>query len=93
MAVYGRLFLIRRKRMSITEETTEAVAAGLMTEKEFLLKIKISRATLNKYKSKKLITYFKAGRRVLYDAKSLEDFKTNCARRVEANPRATRGRK
>jgi hypothetical protein len=57
----------------------------LLTEKEFLTLIKISRATLNKYKSKHLITHYKAGRRVLYDEKSLDDFKNNCAQRVEAH--------
>jgi len=62
---------------------------GLLTEKEFLALVKVSRATLNKYKSKRLITHYKAGRRVLYDEKSLEDFKTNCVRRVEANPSTT----
>ncbi len=60
----------------------------LMSEREFLQRIKISRAQLNIYKSKKLITYFKVGRRVLYDSQSLEDFKTNCARRVEAKVRS-----
>ena len=59
---------------------------GLMSEREFLQRIKISRAQLNNYKARRLITYFKVGRRVLYDAQSLEDFKTNCARRVEASP-------
>ena len=62
---------------------------GLWTEKEFLGLVKISRATLNKYKAKRLITFFKVGRRVLYDEKSLEDFKNNCAQRVEVNPPAT----
>ncbi len=61
---------------------------GLLTEKEFLQLVKISRATLNKYKAKRLISFLKAGRRVLYDAKSLEDFKNNCAQRVEAKPQA-----
>jgi hypothetical protein len=60
----------------------------LMSEREFLQRVKISRAQLNIYKSKKLITYFKVGRRVLYDTQSLEDFKTNCARRIEASPHA-----
>ncbi len=66
---------------------------GLLTEKEFLTLIKISRATLNKYKSKHLITHYKAGRRILYDEKSLEDFMNNCAQRVEANPHTTGERK
>ncbi|HEX5735715.1 MAG TPA: hypothetical protein VF131_23005 [Blastocatellia bacterium] len=57
---------------------------GLWTEKEFLGLVKVSRATLNKYKSKRLITYYKVGRRVLYDEKSLQEFKNNCAQRVEA---------
>ena len=56
----------------------------LMTEKEFLSKIKICRAQLNKYKAKGLITHFKVGRKVLYDSQSLRDFKNNCARRIEA---------
>lgn len=59
---------------------------GLWTEKEFLGLVKVSRATLHKYKAKHLISFFKAGRRVLYDEKSLEDFKNNCVQRVEANP-------
>lgn len=63
----------------------------LWTEKEFLGLVKVSRATLNKYKAKRQISFLKAGRRVLYDAKSLEDFKNNCAQRVEAKPHA-RGR-
>lgn len=70
--------------MSIVTPALATIPDGLMSEKEFLQKIKVSRATLNKYKSKNLITHFKAGRRVLYDAQSLEDFKTNCIRRVEA---------
>lgn len=65
----------------------------LWTEKEFLGLVKVSRATLHKYKAKRLISFFKAGRRVLYDAKSLEDFKNNCVQRVEANQPATGGRK
>jgi hypothetical protein len=73
--------------MSTVTAAVAAIPDGLMSEKEFLQKIKVSRATLNKYKSKKLITHFKAGRRVLYDAQSFEDFKTNCARRVEAKPK------
>lgn len=60
----------------------------LWTEKEFLGLVKVSRATLNKYKAKRLISFLKAGRRVLYDPKSLEDFKNNCTQRVEANPSA-----
>ena len=63
---------------------------GLMSEREFLQLVKISRAQLNIYKSKKLITYFKVGRRVLYDAQSFVDFKTNCARCVAAKPREQR---
>lgn len=43
---------------------------GFMTEKEFLAQIKICRATLNKFKNKKLITHFKVGRRILYNADS-----------------------
>jgi hypothetical protein len=66
---------------------------GLWTEKEFLGLVKVSRATLHKYKAKRLISFFRAGRRVLYDAKSLEDFKNNCAHRVEVSPHATRERK
>jgi hypothetical protein len=62
---------------------------NLWTEKEFLGLIKVSRATLNKYKAKRLISFFKAGRRVLYDAKSLEDFKNNCVQRVDVKPPAT----
>ena len=65
----------------------------LWTEKEFLTLIKISRATLNKYKTKRLITHYKVGRRVLYDEKSLEDFKNNCAQRIDVNPRSIEGRK
>jgi hypothetical protein len=57
---------------------------GLWTEKEFLGLVKVSRATLNKYKTRQLISFLKCGRRILYDEKSLEDFKNNCARRVEA---------
>lgn len=72
--------------MSTVTAVSPTVPDGLMSEKEFLQKIKVSRATLSKYKHKKLITYFKAGRRVLYDAQSLEDFKTNCVRRVDAKP-------
>lgn len=72
--------------MSIAVRAFNDTTDGLMSEREFLQKIKISRAQLNNYKAKKLITYFKVGRRVLYDAQSLEDFKTNCARRVEASP-------
>jgi hypothetical protein len=72
--------------MSTITAASPIVSDDLMSEKEFLQKIKVSRATLSKYKNKKLITHFKAGRRVLYDAQSLEDFKTNCARRVEASP-------
>jgi hypothetical protein len=53
----------------------------LWTEKEFLGLVKVSRATLNKYKAKGLISFFKTVRKILYDAKSLEDFKQNCARR------------
>ena len=66
---------------------------GLWTEKEFLGLVKVSRATLHKYKAKRLISFFKAGRRVLYDAKSLEDFKNNCAQRVEVNPHAVEKRR
>lgn len=65
----------------------------LLTEQEFLRLIKISRATLNKYKSKRLITHYKVGRRVLYDEKSFQDFKNNCAQRVEVNPNSTEGHK
>ena len=61
----------------------------LLTEQEFLRLIKISRATLNKYKSKRLITHYKVGRRVLYDEKSLEDFKNKCAHRVEGDSHST----
>ncbi|HKQ05766.1 MAG TPA: hypothetical protein VJ464_11580 [Blastocatellia bacterium] len=78
--------------MSIATAEFAAISDGLMSEKEFLQKIKISRATLNKYKSKKLITYFKAGRRILYDAQSLEDFKNNCARCIKAKPREQRSK-
>jgi len=70
--------------MSTVTATMAVSLDGLMSEKEFLQKIKISRATLNKFKTKRLITHFKAGRRVLYDAQSLEDFKSNCVRRVES---------
>jgi hypothetical protein len=66
-----------------------AVTQGLWTEKEFLGLVKVSRATLNKYKARQMISFLKCGRRVLYDEKSLEDFKNNCAQRVEVNPRAT----
>lgn len=69
--------------MSTVTATMAVAPDGLMSEKEFLQKIKVSRATLNKFKTKKLITHFKAGRRVLYDAQSLEDFKSNCVRRIE----------
>lgn len=62
---------------------------GLWTEKEFLGLVKVSRATLHKYKANRRISFLKAGRRVLYDAKSLEDFKNNCAQRVEVKPAAT----
>lgn len=72
--------------MSTVTPALATLPDGLMSEKEFLQKIKVSRATLNKYKNKNLITHFKAGRRILYDAQSLEDFKTNCVRRVEAKP-------
>ena len=65
----------------------------LWTEKEFLALVKVSRATLNKYKAKRLVTFFKVGRRVLYDVKSLEDFKNHCAQRVEATPHITGDRK
>jgi len=54
------------------------------TEREFLGLVKVSRATLNKYKARRLISFFKVGRRVLYDLRSLEDFKTNCARHVDS---------
>lgn len=73
--------------MSITVAALNDTMDGLMSEREFLQKIKISRAQLNKYKSRRLIAHFKVGRRVLYDAQSLEDFKTNCARRVDAKAR------
>ena len=56
----------------------------LWTEKQFLAKIKICRAQLNKFKRKRLISYYKSGRRILYDSKSYEDFKKNCTRRVES---------
>jgi hypothetical protein len=56
----------------------------LMTEKEFLSKIKICRAQLNRYKAKGLITHFKVGRKVLYDSQSFRDFKNNCVHRIEA---------
>lgn len=73
--------------MSTTTTALSITNDGLMSEKEFLQKIKVSRATLSKYKNKKLITHYKAGRRVLYDAQSLEDFKRNCTHYVEAKPR------
>jgi hypothetical protein len=76
--------------MSAVTAALTAISDSLMSEKEFLQKIKVSRATLNKYKSRKLITHFKAGRRVLYDAQSLEDFKNNCAQCVKATPREQR---
>jgi hypothetical protein len=57
---------------------------GFMTEKEFLAQIKICRATLNKYKCKNLISYYKAGRRVLYDQQSLLDFKEKCTQKIES---------
>lgn len=56
----------------------------IMTEKEFLGQIKICRATLNKFKNKRLISYFKVGRRVLYDQQSLKDFKEKCVRKIES---------
>ena len=84
---------MKGKSMSTTGAVSGNAFEGLMSEREFLQCVKISRAQLNIYKAKKLITYFKVGRRVLYDTQSLEDFKTNCARRVEANPREKRGRK
>lgn len=58
---------------------------SFMTEKEFLAQIKVCRATLNKFKSKKLISYFKVGRRILYNSQSLLDFKNNCARQIESS--------
>ncbi len=58
---------------------------NFMTEKEFLAQIKVCRATLNKFKSKKLISHFKVGRRVLYNSQSLLDFKNNCTRQVESS--------
>jgi hypothetical protein len=61
------------------------VTQGFMTEKEFLAQIKVCRATLNKFKSKKLISYFKVGRRILYNSQSLEDFKNNCVRQIESS--------
>ena len=70
--------------MGTATAAVTAIPDTLMTEKEFLQKIKVSRATLNKLKNKRLITYFKAGRRVLYDAQSLVDFKSNCVRRIES---------
>ena len=76
--------------MSTAVTVFNDTVTGLMSEREFLQKIKISRAQLNIYKAKKLITHFKVGRRVLYDAQSLEDFKTNCARRVEASPQTSK---
>jgi hypothetical protein len=57
---------------------------GFMTEKEFLAQIKVCRATLHKFKNKKLISYYKAGRRVLYDIQSLKDFKEKCVRKIES---------
>ena len=57
---------------------------GFMTEKEFLSQMKICRATLHKFKTKKLISYFKVGRRVLYDEQSLKDFKQKCVHKVES---------
>ena len=56
----------------------------LMTETEFLSKIKTCRETLNKFKRLGLISHLKVGRRVYYDAQSLEDYKENCALRIPA---------
>lgn len=78
--------------MNIQVEEINGTLDGWMSEREFLQKIKISRAQLNIYKSKKLITYFKVGRRVLYDARSLEDFKANCAKRIDAKSREQQGK-
>ena len=58
----------------------------LMSEKEFLAKTKICRATLNKFKRQGKLGYYKVGRRVLYGPEHLREFKENCARRVEAHP-------
>jgi hypothetical protein len=66
------------------EEIMSEAVQGFMTEKEFLAQIKVCRATLHKFKTEKLITYYKAGRRVLYDEQSLLDFKEKCARRIES---------
>ena len=60
---------------------------GFMTEKEFLSQIKVCRATLNKYKDKNLISYYKVGRRVLYDEQSLVDFKEKCTHHIESKSR------
>jgi hypothetical protein len=68
----------------VLEAIMSAEVQGLMTEKEFLVQIKVCRATLNKYKTKKLVSYYKAGRRVLYDQQSLKDFKEKCARKIES---------
>jgi hypothetical protein len=62
-----------------------AAVDEFMSEKQFLAWAKICRATLNKFKSRGLITYYKCGRRILYDQESMRTFKENCARRIESS--------
>jgi hypothetical protein len=69
---------------TLNRAVNQRIDDELWTEKQFLAKIKICRAQLNKFKKKRLISYYKSGRRILYDSKSYEDFKKNCARHVES---------
>ena len=56
----------------------------MMTEKQFLQKIKASRGTLHKWKKQNLISHYKAGRKLLYDERSIQDFKNNCTKFIAA---------
>ncbi len=64
--------------------TTIEQASEMMTEKQFLQKIKASRGTLHKWKKQNLISYYKAGRKLLYDERSIQDFKKNCIKFIAA---------
>ena len=60
---------------------------SLMSEKQFLKRIGVSRATLSKFKSDRKIIYYRVGRRCLYDEASYQSFLDNCARRIETKNR------